>query len=114
MAPRHPGPVRIAALLLALAAAPAAAGNAPQGAELRLSDAEKAAILAAAADHRRLTIEPLTAVSSPAPRRVHGSAAAWVDSRGGYGLSSTTVVPLGKSGVAAVSVATENPPRRGN
>lgn len=113
IAHRHRGPVRTAALLLALAAAPVAADTAPQATELRLSPEEKAAILAAAADQRMLVIAPLDLAAAPLrDRRVHGSAAFYVGSNGGYGLSSTTVVPFGRTGVAAVSVATENVPRR--
>lgn len=105
-------------LALALAAAPAVAGEVPEAAavpatELRLSVEEKAAILAAAADQRMLVIEPLDPAAAPLhDRQVHGSAAFYVGSNGGYGLSSTTVVPFGRTGVAAVSVATENVPRR--
>lgn len=118
------GPMRsIFALALALAlgllaAAAQAAAEAPPAAPapatvLSLSPEEKVAVLQAAAEHRRLVIEPLGVDAVGVPdRRVHGSASVYVGSNGGYGLSSTTVVPLGQTGVAAVSVATENVPRR--
>ena len=114
------GSMRSLLALGLLATAPAAASTEtapaaapPAATELSLSPEEKAAILQAAAEHRRLTIEPLDAAAVAVPdRRVHGSAAFYVGSNGGSGLSSTTVVPLGQAGAAAVSVATENVPRR--
>lgn len=102
-------------LLLAALAAPAQATEV-----IRLSEAQREAVLEAAANGPErpqvLTPEPalrssvLTTPLYPGPddgtpdRRVHGEVSMFAGSGGTFGVSGTAVMPVGNSGMAAISL----------
>ncbi|OSZ65251.1 hypothetical protein CAP39_12285 [Sphingomonas sp. IBVSS1] len=116
------------ALILALIAAPAAATEV-----IRLSDAQRDAVITAAANGPEKA-PVLTPVQTPRPsvldrplypeffaadgppindRKVHGEMTMFAGSGGTFGISGTAIVPVGETGMAAVSV-TQGRSRFGN
>ena len=108
------------ALMLALIAAPAAATEV-----IRLSDAQRDAVIAAAANGPEKA-PVLTPLQSPRPsvldrplypeffaadgppvndRKVHGEMSMFAGSGGTFGMSGTAIVPVGETGTAAVSIS---------
>ncbi|USI72638.1 hypothetical protein [Sphingomonas morindae] len=101
----------MALILGVMLAAGAGGAQAPAPGTLRLTESEKAALLAQS-DEQGVDAARAGLAPSDAPRRgVHGEMGAMIGSNGAHALYGTAAIPIGQSGGAIISVESSRFPR---